>query len=93
LYWRSESSLGGEALIATEGVSVSVFNAGYALRDVTMRLSGAGDQNRELFDIERSISELYHGGAAVVEIPSYEVPAPLRHLKVSLESAEFGQES
>lgn len=84
--------MGGAALIATEGLSVAVFNAGYALSELTLRLRGVGDEGRELFEIERSIQKLGHGAEATLEIPSYEVPAPLRRLTVSLASAEFGQE-
>lgn len=93
LYWRSESSLGGETLIATEGINVVVFNAGYPLRDVALRIRGEGDEQRELFVVERDIEEWVQGAEATLEVPSYELPAPLRRLTVALASAEFGEES
>ena len=90
LYYRSESSLGGETLIATEGINVLVFNRGYPLREVVLEVRGEGDGGRELFTVERTVDELPQGKDVAVEIPSYELPAPLRTLTVTLRSAEFG---
>ena len=90
LYYRSESSLGGETLIATEGINVLVFNSGYTLREVVLEVRGKGDGGRELFSAERTVDELPQGKQVAVEIPSYELPAPLRTLAVALVSAEFG---
>ena len=90
LYYRSESSLGGETLIATEGINVLVFNRGYPLREVVLEVRGEGDGGRELFSVERTLGELPQGRDVAVEIPSYELPAPLRTLTVTLRSAEFG---
>ena len=90
LYYRSESSLGGETLIATEGINVLVFNRGYPLREVVLEVRGEGDGGRELFSVERTVDELPQGKDVAVEIPSYELPAPLRTLAVTLVSAEFG---
>jgi hypothetical protein len=92
LYYHSESSLGGQTLIATEGVNVLVFNSGYPLREVVLTLRGEGDGGRELFRVERTVRELPQGREVAVEIPSYELPAPLRKLAVSLVSAEFSRE-
>jgi hypothetical protein len=92
LYYRSESSLGGAALIATEGISVLVFNSGYPLREVVLEVRGRGDGGRELFSVERTVDDLPQCKEVALEIPSYELPAPLRMLAVSLVSAEFGWE-
>lgn len=93
LYYRSESSLGGDVLIGTEGVNVIVFNAGYSLREVVLALGGTGKDGKELFAVERTAEQLPQGEEVSLEIPSYELPAPLRALKVSLVSAEFGWEA
>jgi hypothetical protein len=92
LYYRTESSSGGQTLIATEGVNVLVFNSGYLLRQVVLEVRGEGDGGRELFSVERTVDELPQGKEVAVEIPSYELPAPLRTLAVRLVSAEFGWE-
>jgi hypothetical protein len=93
LYYRSESSLGGEALLDTEGVNVAVFNAGYPLSEVVFEVQGQGEQGQELFTVERRADELPQGKESWLEIPSYELPAPLRALKVTLLSAEFRLET
>lgn len=92
LYYRTESSLGGETLIATEGVNVIIFNAGYPLRDVVLEVRGEGDDGSELFNVERTVEELAQGKEVALEIPSYELSAPLRTLTVTLQSADFGWE-
>jgi hypothetical protein len=92
LYYRTESSLGGQTLIATEGVNVLAFNGGYPLREVVLEVRGEGDAGRELFSVQRTVTELPQGKEVAVEIPSYELPAPLRTLTVRLVSAEYGWE-
>jgi len=93
LYYRWESSLGGAALIGTEGVNVIVFNAGYPLREVVFDVRGQGEDGQELFAVERTVEELPQGKQVSLEIPSYELPAPMRSLKVSLVSAGFAWET
>ena len=92
LHYCSESSLGGDVLIGTEGVNVVVFNAGYPLCEVVLQVRGDGEDGRELFAVERSIEELPQGEDVRLEIPSYELSASLSVLKVTLVSAEFGRE-
>lgn len=93
LYYRSESSLGGEVLIDTEGVNVIVFNSGYPLREIVLEVRGEGKDGQELFTVERTVEELSQGKEVSLEIPSYELAAPLGAVKVSLLSAEFGWEA
>ena len=93
LHYRTESSLGGETLIATEGLNVLVFNAGYSLREVVFNVSGEGRDGQELFAVERTVEELPQGKQVPLEVPSYELPAPLKTLRVSLMSAEFTPET
>lgn len=92
LYYHWESSLGGKRLIGTEGITVKLFNAGYALRAVELTARGTGRDNEELFLSEQSFEELPHGGTVEFEIASYEIATPLRQLHVALVSAEFGLE-
>jgi len=93
LHYRWESSLGGEALLGTEGINIFVFNSGYPLREVVFSVHGEGRDARELFAVERTVEELPQGEEIALEIPSYELPAPLGGLKVSLVSAEFRADS
>lgn len=90
LYFRSESSLGGAALISTEGLNVTIANVGYNLIDVVLRVIGERDGDKPIFAIERTIADLPRGGEAVFEIPSYEIPAPIARLRIELVSAAFG---
>lgn len=89
LYYRRESALGGAPLLATEGLKLLVFNAGYPLRDVVLRISGWDKDDAELFALERELAELPAGKPVALEIPSYELPAPQKSLRVELASAEF----
>lgn len=91
LFYRVESALGGAALLDTEGVRVSLFNRGYALEAAELQIVGLGDGDNRLFEITRSCDELPQGGAFVIEAPSYEVPAPMRLLKVTLLAARYGR--
>lgn len=89
LYFQWESSLGGQVLIGTEGLRVTVFNAGYPLREVVLNLIGLGRENEEVFSIEETIREIARGERGAVEVPSYRMDSPMRVLMVRLVSAEF----
>lgn len=91
LYFRWESALDGPLLIGTEGARITIFNAGYGLCDGLLIVTGAGDGGT-LFAIERSVPRLPQGASATVEVPSYELSAPLRTLAVRLLRAEFIEE-
>jgi hypothetical protein len=79
-------------LIGTEGVNVVLFNAGYPLSEVALQVRGEGKDGRELFTIDRAVAELPRARDVSVEIPSYELPSSLGAVKVTLLSAEFGEE-
>lgn len=89
LYFRSESALGGPVLIETEGVRVTVFNAGFALREAQFELLGEGRDGAGLFAESCNAPELACGASIVFEVPSYLVSEPLRRLRVRLIRAEF----
>lgn len=92
LYFRWESSLGGGPLIGTEGLAITIFNAGYPLRDLVVTLTGLGRASEVVFIVDENIRELSRGGKAAVEVPSYMMSEPMRTLKASLRSAEFAEE-
>ena len=81
---------GGAPLLSTEALELTVFNGGYDLANVVLRVRGDGDAGQPLFAITRDIEMLARGQAASLEIPSYELPGPLHTLHVELVSAEFG---
>jgi hypothetical protein len=93
LYYRWESSLGGGPLIGTEGLMVTIFNAGYPLRDAILTLTGLGRDNEVVFIVDETVRELPRGGKAAVEVPSYMLSEPMRTLNAALRSAEFADES
>ena len=93
LYYRWESSLGGGPLIGTEGLLVTIFNAGYPLRDAIVTLTGLGRDSELVFIVDETVRELPRGGKATVEVPSYMLSEPMRTLGAALRSAEFADES
>ena len=92
LYYRWESSLGGGPLIGTEGLMVTIFNAGYPLRDAIVTLTGLGRDSEVVFIVDETLRELPRGGKASVEVPSYTMSEPMRTLNAALRSAEFADE-
>jgi hypothetical protein len=92
LYFRREAAWGGQPLLGTESVGVILFNAGYPLQEVVLELRGEDEKGKRLFAVEQTVELLPRGEEVGVEVPSYELPAPLRALSVSLLSAEFGPE-
>jgi hypothetical protein len=93
LYFRWESAWGGPAILGTEGLAVRVFNTGYALQDVMIRLHGTDARGSTLFTREERVPTLLQGAEAVLEVPSYELAVPAHQVAVSLLSAEFGPDS
>ncbi|MCC6360553.1 MAG: hypothetical protein IT450_17585 [Phycisphaerales bacterium] len=89
LVYSTESSLGGDQLIGTEGLMITVMNLGYGLRDATFEIAGFGRDDATLFGVEELVKELPRGGRAAIEIASYRIPAPLRRLEIRLQSAEY----
>ncbi len=92
LYFRIESAFGGEALLGTEGLRVTICNAGYPLRNVTLRLLGADRAGAPCLDTERTLDTLPRETQTKLDIASYEITAPLHSLRVLLEQAEYANE-
>lgn len=85
-----ESAFGGEPLLGTEGVQITIFNAGYSLQDVRLEVRGEGRDGVEVFAIEHDLPDLRRGARAEFEVGSYMIQSPLRVVRVALISAEFG---
>lgn len=79
---------GGEALLDTEPCAVHVFNAGYDLRDVKLRIAGVDAAGREAFVVEREVASLPRGREEVLELASWEL-SPAERLTVRLVDASF----
>ncbi len=89
LHFRWSSASGGAPLIGTETLSVDLFNAGYDLVDVALRIVGRDKDDKQACDLQREIELLPQGDVRSVELPSYELSAPLRAITVELIQAEF----
>ena len=84
--------LGGSVLLSTESLSLTLFNGGYALANVVLRLRGTDADGHEVYSIEQSVEALPRDDEVMMEIPSYELPAPAQSMVISLVSAEYGPE-
>jgi hypothetical protein len=91
LYFRWEATGGGAPLLGTESLALLLFNGGYDLADVNLRVVGTGKTGQTLCTIERTIEEWPRGQQVQLEIPSYELPDRVQTLYVELCSAEFGK--
>jgi hypothetical protein len=92
LYYYPEAAGGGPPLLGTEPLELSVFNAGYDLAQVVLRVSGTGEAGQPLFAVTRDLEEWRRGETARLEIPSYELPGPVATVIVEFVQAEFAQE-
>ena len=81
---------GGRPLLGTEPLVLVVFNGGYDLAQVVLRVSGTGRGEKVLFAVEREIEEWPRGGQTELEISSYELSDTVQTLSVELVQAGFG---
>ncbi len=88
LYFATESAWGGRRLLGTENIGLRLLNAGYAMRDVRLRVRGVDAAGREVLAIELAAPE-WPRGPLTLEVPSYEIREAPAQLKVTLVSAEF----
>jgi hypothetical protein len=75
--------------LGLEAVTVDVFNAGYDLRSVRLRLVGLDDSGTTLCSVEQSIADLPRGATVRIEVPSYEMTSEIKRLIASLAQAEW----
>lgn len=91
LHLVDESAWGGPRLLGTEGLRLHLFNAGHALRDLRLIVRGHDDAGRIVFAVPREVDALPRGATAALEVPSYEIPAPVCRVSVALEAARPGE--
>jgi len=90
LYWRAEPVGGGKPLLGTEPITLRVFNGGYDLAQVVLRLRGQDAKGDAVLTIERELEDWSHGDHATLDIASYEIGEPVTKMHVELVRAEFG---
>lgn len=89
LFFRIESAYGGPILIGTESLGIILFNGGFELRSVVIRVEGRSKNGARVLDLEKTIDHLPRGRETSVEVPSYDIHEPLHGVRVSLVSAEY----
>lgn len=89
LHYTWESASGGRPLLGTETLQVILLNVGYDLVEVTLRVCGRDPSGQVVADITQEVPELPRARRVPVEVPSYELNAPLAALEVTLVSATF----
>lgn len=89
LYFTYESALGGNDLSGTEGLRVRVANVGYPLQDLQFEIRGIGRDGANVLRRVYEVPRLGQDASAEIEVPSYDITAPLRILHVKLVGAQF----
>lgn len=89
LCFQVEASGGGSVLLGTEGFDVTIFNGGYPLESVVLKVDGRSAHGQPLFSVELSSDRLPRGEQVTLELPSYEISEPASDLSVALVSAEY----
>jgi hypothetical protein len=89
VFFRWEAAWGGAMLLGTETIAVILFNGGYPLEDVVLKVCGLDPGGHEVFATEHALAALPRGTHVTVEVPSYELSAPASDLAVLLESGRI----
>jgi hypothetical protein len=93
LFFQWEAAWGGGVPLGTEALAIKLFNAGYPLAQVVLRIRGAADGGEMPLDVTREVAEWPRGQVLTLEIASWELPGPACGLSVGLVAAEFGPDS
>lgn len=88
LYYRLESAWGGRRLLDTENIGLVVFNAGYPLRHVLLRVRSGGGA-RGTYEGAYTAAVVPTGVPTLIEIPSWDMPTSVSNVTVELAGAEF----
>ncbi len=76
-------------MIGTEPLGLSLYNGGFTLRSVVLKITGTDAAGRSAVNVEKTIEELPRGVRVTIEVPSYDISEPLRDVRVALVSAEY----
>jgi hypothetical protein len=89
LHYSWSATSGGERLLGTEPVAVRIWNGGYDLAEVALRIRGLEQSGLEIFRAERAVTSWPRGSEVKLEIASWEIPDPVHALHVELLRAQF----
>ncbi len=89
LHFKWHAAWGGVMLLGTETIAVVLFNGGYSLEDVVLRIRGFDAHKKIVFGLDMPVERLPRGRTTTLEIPSYEVPQPASSLGVELRSGRL----
>ena len=89
LYFRVGSAWGGSLLLGTENLGVSIFNGGYSLKHVELRVEGLDSSQRRVFEFRQKLTDLRRRAELSFEVPSYEISESPASVRVHLVSAEY----
>ena len=89
LFYRWESAWGDQPMLGTEPLAIQVFNRGYDLSALLLRIRVCDQSDASMLEVERSIELLRRGMTTTVEVHSYELARPAGHDEVTLVSADF----
>lgn len=76
-------------MIGTEPLGIEIFNRGYDLAEIQLRLRVCDQSGVLILEADRSIDVLRRGMTTIIEVHSYELSRPVGRLEASLVSAEF----
>jgi len=89
LFYRWASAWGDQPMIGTEPLAVEIFNRGYDLAAIQLRLRVCDQSGVLILEADRSIDVLRRGMTTTIEVHSYELSRPVGRVEVSLVSADF----
>ncbi|MFQ5423089.1 MAG: hypothetical protein ACE5F9_03830 [Phycisphaerae bacterium] len=92
LYFRWKAAWGNGTFLGTEPIALTLFNAGYPLESVELKVEGTDGDGTTAFAVVLQTPALPRGRQVGLEVSSYELSRPVDGLTVSLVSAEFGSE-
>ena len=76
-------------MIGTEPLGIQIFNRGYDLAAIQLRLWVCDRSDVCILESDRTIDVLRRGMTPTVEVHSYELERPVGRVDVSLISADF----
>jgi hypothetical protein len=89
LHFCWEATWGGPALLGTEGLTLTLFNAGYGLRAAQVRIRGLDEAGTAVFDCNRELARWPRGAQVKIELASWELSAPVQRLVAIFVAAEL----
>lgn len=89
VYHAQSSAWGGKRLSPAENIGLTLFNAGYPLCRVELRLSDATGDGA--WEEVCEVAELPRGVPVQLELASWRMPEGVHRVRVALKDAEYSQ--